>query len=225
MTKDSSNLPGALERSHDETRSAFENRALMYAYIHDELVKELGPEPARELMKRAIRRRGVETGRVYHNAAAAGDLAEVARLFCEGSPCGGSLFEPGIDEEADEGRVVLRMTACPLVDAWKAAGYYSLAEIAVARGDVQIMNNEHNSLAELAVETAQAIYHVELVRHVKKCCRFVQKQEARLLRKQHCNPRQLSLAGTQVAQTLFAQPGDPGKFERGIDGVVVFRCQ
>jgi hypothetical protein len=115
MTKDSSNLPGALERSHDETRSAFENRALMYAYIHDELVKELGPEPARELMKRA--------GRVNHTAAAAGDLAEVARLFCEGSPCGGSLFEPGIDEEADEGRVVLRMTACPLVDAWKAAGY------------------------------------------------------------------------------------------------------
>ena len=74
-------------------------------------------------MKRAIRRRGVEVGAKYRDAASRGDLAEVARIFVEGSPAGGSLFEPGVEEGPAEGRLVLRMTECPLVEAWKAAGY------------------------------------------------------------------------------------------------------
>ena len=112
---------GELERSQSETRSAFENRALMYAYMYEEMADELGPERATELMKRAIHRRGLEVGRKYRPAAHARDLEEVGRVFCEGSPCGGQLFEPGVEEEGEE-RIVLRMTACPLVDAWRAAG-------------------------------------------------------------------------------------------------------
>lgn len=123
MATEVPNTPGALEQSRSETRSAFENRALMYAYIYDELVKEMGDVRARDLMKRAIHRRGLEIGRAYRDAAAAGDLAEVARIFCETSPCGGALFEPAVDEGPEGGRVVLRMTACPLVDAWREAGY------------------------------------------------------------------------------------------------------
>jgi hypothetical protein len=125
-----------LERSRAETRSAFENRALMYAYIHEKLADEIGPERARDVMKRAIHRRGLEVGAKYRDAAARGDLAAVGRIFCEGSPCGGSLFEPGV-EESGEGRIVLRMTACPLVDAWRSAGMTpasidELCEIAAA---------------------------------------------------------------------------------------------
>ena len=111
-----------LERSRRETRAAFENRALMYAYIYDELADEVGEGRASELMKRAIRRRGVEVGEKYREAAATGDLDEVARIFCEGSPCQGALFEPGVEEEPTEGRLVLRMTACPLVEVWEARG-------------------------------------------------------------------------------------------------------
>jgi hypothetical protein len=110
-----------LEESHAETRAAFENRALMYAYIYEELADELGEERASELMKHAIHRRGVEVGRKYRPAAAAGDLEEVGRLFCDGSPCGGTLFEPGV-EELDSEHTVLSMAACPLVDAWRSAG-------------------------------------------------------------------------------------------------------
>jgi hypothetical protein len=110
-----------LEQSRAETRAAFENRALMYAYLYEEMADELGPDRATELMKRAIHRRGLEVGRKYRPAAHSGDLEEVGRIFCEGSPCGGELFEPGIEEQ-DEDRIVLRMTACPLLDAWKAAG-------------------------------------------------------------------------------------------------------
>lgn len=118
-----SELEAALEQSRAETRASFENRALMYAYIYDELEAEVGAERATELMKRAIFRRGLEIGRKYKPAADAGDLAEVARLFVEGSPAEGAFFEPGVAEEPAGGRVVLKMAACPLKDAWLAAGY------------------------------------------------------------------------------------------------------
>lgn len=124
MTTHEEELQTALALSRAETRAAFENRALMYAYIYDELEAELGAERATSLMKRAIFRRGLEVGEGYRAAAQAGDLAEVARLFVEGSPAGGALFEPGVEElPAEGGRLVLRMTGCPLKDAWAAAGY------------------------------------------------------------------------------------------------------
>ena len=118
-------LEAALKKSRAETRAAFENRALMYAYLYDELEDRIGhrarhrPDEARDLPTRP--RGGVVK---YRPAAQAGDLAEVARLFVDGSPAQGSLFEPGTEEVAADGeRIVLRMTACPLKDAWIAAGY------------------------------------------------------------------------------------------------------
>jgi hypothetical protein len=131
-------LQEALETAQAETRASFENRALMYASIYDELEAELGAERATDIMKRAIFRRGLEVGRRYRAAADAGDLAEVGRLFVDGSPAGGSFFHPGIEAaDADGSRIVLRMTKCPLVDAWQAAGYPAekidhLCEIAAA---------------------------------------------------------------------------------------------
>jgi hypothetical protein len=131
-------LQEALSRSEAETRASFENRALMYAYIYEELEAELGAEQAQRLMKRAIFRRGLEVGERYRAAAQEGDLAEVARLFVEGSPAGGAFFEPGVEEASAEGdRIVLRMTSCPLKDAWRDAGYDAekvdlLCEIAAA---------------------------------------------------------------------------------------------
>jgi hypothetical protein len=110
-----------LTQSRSETRAAFANRALVYLNIYEELSDELGPEKAAEVMKRAIRRRGEDVGRKYHGAAQAGDLEAVGRLFCEGSPCQGELFHPGVEETGDD-RIVLSMTSCPLVDAWRDAG-------------------------------------------------------------------------------------------------------
>jgi predicted ArsR family transcriptional regulator len=125
-----------LSKSRAETRAAFENRALMYYHLFEEMSAELGRTKATEVMKRAIRRRGLEVGQKYRPAAESGDLDEVARIFCEGSPCAGTLFSPGV-EERSEGRVVLRMTTCPLVDAWSDAGLSAeeidtLCEIAAA---------------------------------------------------------------------------------------------
>jgi hypothetical protein len=129
-------LGEALAKSRAETRAAFENRAYMYAYIYEELAKEVGKDRAVEIMKRAIYRRGLEVGKKYRDAAHKADLIEVGRIFCDGSPCEGALFEPGI-EESSEGHIVLRMEACPLVAAWQSMGLSAeevdtLCEIAAA---------------------------------------------------------------------------------------------
>lgn len=117
-------LEAALEASREETRASFANRALMYAYIFEAAEDELGTERAVSMMKRAIHRRGVEVGQQYREAADAGDLAEVARIFVEGSPAAGELFSPGVEVlDVDGRRVVLRMNTCPLVEAWRDAGY------------------------------------------------------------------------------------------------------
>ncbi len=111
----------ALEQAGRETRAAFENRALMYYYIFDELSGEVGRDRAAEVMKRAIRRRGEEVGKKYASAARAGDLKAVAHTFCTDSPCQGELFHPGVEGLAED-HLVLRMTSCPLVDAWRSLG-------------------------------------------------------------------------------------------------------
>ena len=131
-------LEAALAGARAETRASFENRALMYAYLYDELEAELGAQRATDIMKRAIFRRGLEVGQRYREAAQAGDLARVAQLFVDGSPAGGAFFEPGVEQQSSTGdRVVLRMVSCPLKDAWRTAGYSAetvdhLCEIAAA---------------------------------------------------------------------------------------------
>lgn len=110
-----------LDIAHGETRASFENRALVYLHLYETLTQELGPEMAADLMKRAIYDRGLELSERYREAVGEGDLEQVGELFCEGSPCDGSLFEPGVEEQGTS-RIVLRMSSCPLVDAWRDHG-------------------------------------------------------------------------------------------------------
>ena len=111
----------AIAAARAETRAAFENRAILYRLIFEEIAAEVGRERAAEIMKRAIRRRGEQTSVKYREAAEAGDLRLVGCIFCGDSACDGALFEPSI-ESWDGETLVLSMEACPLVDAWKAAG-------------------------------------------------------------------------------------------------------
>lgn len=121
MTEPAVRGPDDVEIARGETRAAFANRAHIYAHILDVLSEELGEERAVELMRRAIRRRGEEVSGKYRRALEAGGLPEAGRVFCADSPCGGTLFEPAVEEQGDD-RIVLRMSACPLLDAWRGAG-------------------------------------------------------------------------------------------------------
>lgn len=119
----SSGTSEALDDSRAETRAAYENRAMMYAAMLDELEAELGTQRAAGLMKRGIYRRGRQIGEAYRDAVAAGDLSEVGRIFVEQTPMQGMLFEPAIHEPPTGDRIILSMKACPLVDAWRKAGF------------------------------------------------------------------------------------------------------
>lgn len=110
-----------VEKARAETRAAFENRAILYRHIFEELAAEIGRDRATDVMKRAIRRRGFETADKYREAVAAGDLRLVGCIFCEDSACEGELFAPGI-ESYDGETLILRMESCPLVGAWTKAG-------------------------------------------------------------------------------------------------------
>lgn len=110
-----------LAASRQETRDAFENRAQMYWSIYDEMSAEVGAERATTIMKQAVYRRGLEVGRKYRASAESGDLAAVGAIFCDGSPSQGALFTPGI-EALEDGRLVLKMESCPLIDAWRKLG-------------------------------------------------------------------------------------------------------
>ncbi|HEX9093416.1 MAG TPA: L-2-amino-thiazoline-4-carboxylic acid hydrolase [Coriobacteriia bacterium] len=110
-----------LEKARRETRAAFENRALLYRAIFEELAADVGRDRAADIMKRGIRKRGLEVGRKYREAVEARDLRLVGCIFCGDSPCEGALFEPGI-ESYDGEAIILRMESCPLVDAWESSG-------------------------------------------------------------------------------------------------------
>ncbi len=119
-------LPGGedrldLDESKKQTRNAFVNRAMLYLYLYDEMRAAMGPERAKDVFVRAVRRRGADIGVKYANAAKAGDFASVAGTFVGDSPCEGELFEPAaVEVTADS--CTLTMSACPLVDAWRDAG-------------------------------------------------------------------------------------------------------
>lgn len=107
-------------KHEEEVRASFKNRALIYLHIYDELAAELGPEKAREIMKRAIYKRGVEVGRAFQKYAPA-DMKGLCEAFVGGSPAGGALFEPHV-ERCDEGGIDLTFRRCPLKEAWLEAG-------------------------------------------------------------------------------------------------------
>lgn len=100
MTHHQRDLEAELAHAQEETRQAFESRALIYGHLYDVLEEEFGPERAADLMKRAIYRRGLEIAAKYRAASLAGDLEEVGRLFVEESACDGTLFTPCVEERA-----------------------------------------------------------------------------------------------------------------------------
>lgn len=110
-----------IERSKQETRDAFANRAMVYYYLFDEMRRAFGAERAKKLLVAAIRRRGEDVGAKYAEAAAAGNFKKLSEQFVAGSPCEGGLFEPAVIEVREEG-CTLSMSSCPLVQAWREAG-------------------------------------------------------------------------------------------------------
>ncbi len=108
------------DRLRQELHAAFRNRALLYWHLFDTLRRELGEPRATELMSRAIYARGTEIGRAFARHAP-GDLAGLRDAFLAFVPDGGRMFAPEV-VRCDAGGLDIRLTRCPLQEAWREAG-------------------------------------------------------------------------------------------------------
>ena len=97
------------------------SRAMVYAAFHDELVARLGGEVAEEVMKAAIYRRGIEIGRRFSRFGPL-DIEGLRDAFLDFVPDKGRLFQPEV-RRCDAGGLDIKFHACPLKEAWTAAGF------------------------------------------------------------------------------------------------------
>lgn len=101
-------------------RDEIKNRALVYYEIYLQLAAELGPDEAVRVMGAGIYQRGRAKGVTLAGRIPEPDLEQLARVFAEGRTAT-DAFEREVVEVSDT-RTVLRLTRCPLVEAWDEAG-------------------------------------------------------------------------------------------------------
>jgi L-2-amino-thiazoline-4-carboxylic acid hydrolase len=104
-----------------QLKEAHMSRALVYAAVYDELCARFGAEVAEEVMTAAIYRRGLAIGQRF---AAYGprDLEGLRAAFLDFVPDKGRLFQPEV-KRCDAERLDIKFHACPLKEAWQAAGF------------------------------------------------------------------------------------------------------
>ena len=101
-------------------KDEIKNRALIYYEIYLQLSAELGSEAAIRLMGKAVYARGKDKGQQLGEKIGEPDLTRLARAFVEVKN-GMDAFGHEVVEVSDT-RAVLRLTRCPLVEAWDEAG-------------------------------------------------------------------------------------------------------
>lgn len=113
-------MPETEQRLRDELYAAFKNRALVYHHLYQELKRDLGEERAADLMKRGIYERGLTVGRRFANVPR-GDFRALKDAFVSNVPDGGAMFSPQV-RRCDVGGLELKLTRCPLKEAWLESG-------------------------------------------------------------------------------------------------------
>ncbi len=101
-------------------RNEIKNRAHIYREVYLRLAEAHGPEEAARLLGDAIYARGHAKGALLTGKIGAPDLEKLAEAFAAGAgpmdAFGHEVVESGVE------RAVLRLTHCPLVEAWDEAG-------------------------------------------------------------------------------------------------------
>ena len=100
-------------------RDEIKNRALFYCEIYWQLSAEFGSADAIRLMGKAVYERGADKGARLREKIGEPDLAELTRAFAEGQGDMDAFDRQVV--EVTETRAVLRLTRCPLVEAWEEA--------------------------------------------------------------------------------------------------------
>ena len=109
------------EQLRRELADSFQNRAIIYYLIFDEMRRQFGAEQAEAVMGRAIYRRGAQKGLEKYGRYAPGDLEGVKRTFLAGSADGGRMFQPEVIHQ-DAAALDIRQHKCPLQATWQEMG-------------------------------------------------------------------------------------------------------
>jgi hypothetical protein len=114
----------SMAESKNTVQKTFENatkvRAKAYAYIYEELVKELGAKKADSLFSKAIYRLGKDKAANYPESAKK-SAEGVARFFIK-DPVSRGAFKQSI-LSANDTEALIEMKNCALVAMWKEMGY------------------------------------------------------------------------------------------------------
>lgn len=109
-----------MDRPLKALEDEIKNRALIYFQIYQQLTAALGSAEAIRFMGKGIYERGKDKGQQLAEKIGDPDLVRLASAFGEGKD-GMDAFQREVVEVSDT-RAVLRLTRCPLVDAWVEAG-------------------------------------------------------------------------------------------------------
>jgi len=104
-----------------QLKEAHMSRAMVYAAFHGELVARFGADVAEEVMKAAIYKRGLEIGRRFATFGPS-DIEGLRDAFLDFVPDKGRLFQPEV-RACDASGLDIKFHACPLKEAWTAAGF------------------------------------------------------------------------------------------------------
>ena len=103
-----------------QLRGAIKSRAMVYYQVYQELIPEIGAGRAKEILKRAIYKRGVAIGQQFRNHAP-DDLDGLRESFVDFVPDHGGMFDPQVLRN-DKEHLDIHMAQCPLKEAWQEAG-------------------------------------------------------------------------------------------------------
>jgi hypothetical protein len=108
------------ERMRECLVNSIKARALFYHAFYNEFSAEIGPEKTREIMKRAVYKRGLEIGKRFAKFAPS-DMAGLKDAFLGFIPDPKGTFNPKLESCSAAG-IDIQLTTCPLKDAWQEAG-------------------------------------------------------------------------------------------------------
>ncbi len=108
------------EEMRENLVNAIKARAQFYYAFYKEFSAEIGPEKTREIMKRAVYKRGLEIGKRFQ-AFAPSDMDGLKDAFLGFIPDPEITFNPRVESCSAAG-IDIELTTCPLKDAWRQAG-------------------------------------------------------------------------------------------------------
>jgi hypothetical protein len=104
-----------------QLKDAHMSRGMVYAATYEELSARFGATVAEEVMTAAIYRRGLAIGQRFARYGPA-DLEGLKDAFLDFVPDRGRLFQPEVTR-CDGAGLDIKFHACPLKEAWQAAGF------------------------------------------------------------------------------------------------------